>query len=505
MDDSLITWRARIVILSVKLLLGLSFFIVIVISSANAARYGPGLQQSLILDYCNEENLVDGDSNCDIKMVETIHNTMADDISRLVSTSVFRYFKVNLYKDCPFWKESMLCFQQDCEVEAADEAEIPDEWKSKQLSTVDFGSGFNGFTDCCNDKDFCVWEDEASADGEFVNLLQNPERFTGYAGPSAARVWSAIYEENCFNVASAYGGLDAEDLLEAQTREAEADKLCLEARVFYRLISGLHSSISTHLCNEYLCRKTGVWSSNLTCFMTRVGMYPERVRNLYFNYVVFLRAISKLGYFLESFDICSNGVSGDSELIKELLKSITSKTETSSPPFDESVLFKGPDAIELKKEFKEHFRNISRIMDCVGCEKCRLWGKIQILGMGTALKLLFSFDSPSDVTLNRQEVVALFNAFARISESISAVIKFRTLYKAEKLAQQAVKTIRAPSLLVENNTLSRGVGLTLILMFGIGFVYKRMIRNKIEVFNHQYTNGNAQHVLSVTKEAGKIQ
>jgi hypothetical protein len=35
---------------------------------------------------------------------------------------------------------------------------------------------------------------------------------------------------------------------------------------------------------------------------------------------------------------------------------------------------------------------ISAIMDCVGCEKCRLWGKLQVLGLGTALKILFSVD-----------------------------------------------------------------------------------------------------------------
>lgn len=46
---------------------------------------------------------------------------------------------------------------------------------------------------------------------------------------------------------------------------------------------------------------------------------------------------------------------------------------------------------KLKDQFRRHFRNISKIMDCVGCEKCRLWGKIQITGMGTALKILYSF------------------------------------------------------------------------------------------------------------------
>ncbi len=46
----------------------------------------------------------------------------------------------------------------------------------------------------------------------------------------------------------------------------------------------------------------------------------------------------------------------------------------------------------LKDEFKQHFRNVSRIMDCVGCDKCRLWGKVQTTGLGTALKVLFELD-----------------------------------------------------------------------------------------------------------------
>ena len=36
-------------------------------------------------------------------------------------------------------------------------------------------------------------------------------------------------------------------------------------------------------------------------------------------------------------------------------------------------------------------------MDCVGCEKCRLWGKLQVLGLGTALKILFSVDGQENL------------------------------------------------------------------------------------------------------------
>jgi ERO1-like protein beta len=46
----------------------------------------------------------------------------------------------------------------------------------------------------------------------------------------------------------------------------------------------------------------------------------------------------------------------------------------------------------LKEEFKAHFRNVTRIMDCVGCDKCRLWGKVQTSGIATALKILFELD-----------------------------------------------------------------------------------------------------------------
>lgn len=69
------------------------------------------------------------------------------------------------------------------------------------------------------------------------------------------------------------------------------------------------------------------------------------------------------------------------------------ETSVRSPAiFDEKAMFVGPEAQALKLEFRDHFRNITTIMDCVGCEKCRLWGKVQTSGLGTALKVLFSYN-----------------------------------------------------------------------------------------------------------------
>ncbi|KAG7252931.1 hypothetical protein CRUP_004713 [Coryphaenoides rupestris] len=113
--------------------------------------------------------------------------------------------------------------------------------------------------------------------------------------------------------------------------------------------------------------------------------------------------------------------------------------------FDESSMFAGKklEAKILKEEFRLHFKNISRIMDCVGCSNCRLWGKLQTQGLGTALKILFSekeirslsdrSPSPSPAfQLSRQEIVALLNGFGRLSTSIHQLHSFRSLLKVKR-------------------------------------------------------------------------
>ena len=98
---------------------------------------------------------------------------------------------------------------------------------------------------------------------------------------------------------------------------------------------------------------------------------------------------------------------------------------------------------ELKKMFKSNFMKISELMDCLGCERCKVWGKLQvtgeirhlhsikspfhfiytILGIGTALKILFSPES--DLKLTKHEIVALFNSFGRHSTSLAELKYFR--------------------------------------------------------------------------------
>nr|GMD06469.1 endoplasmic reticulum oxidoreductin-1-like [Ipomoea batatas] len=158
-----------------------------------------------------------------------------------------------------------------------------------------------------------TFDDETdNAELTYVNLQLNPERYTGYKGPSAWKIWDAVYTENCPKYPST--------------------ELCPEKRILYKLISGLHSSISIHIAAEYLL--------------------DEATNTVFF---------------------CPS----------------------------------------------------SAIMDCVGCEKCRLWGKLQVLGLGTALKILFSVNGQEklgqSLHLQRNEVIALINLLNRLSESVKLV------------------------------------------------------------------------------------
>lgn len=218
--------------------------------------------------------------------------------------------------------------------------------------------------------------------------------------------------------------------------------ICTEHRVFYRLVSGLHSSINVHLSANYLLSErsdflsqSGVWGPNLDEFVQRFspattddeGQYW--LRNLYFLYIVELRALAKAASYLRHERYFTGDADQDAE-VKAAIKDLLNVIESFPAHFQEKLLFAeslGGD--KLKAEFRERFRNISKIMDCVGCDKCRLWGKLQVQGLGTALKILFSGKFDQDVVtvktreqvaqeerdwkLKRTEIVSLFNAFGR--------------------------------------------------------------------------------------------
>jgi ERO1-like protein alpha len=84
--------------------------------------------------------------------------------------------------------------------------------------------------------------------GVYIDLIANPEGFTGYQGQ---KIWEAIHRENCFT--------------------GSYNSLCREEKALNKIISGLHTSISI-------------------IYIKNIRQFPDRIRNLFFLYAFLLRS-----------------------------------------------------------------------------------------------------------------------------------------------------------------------------------------------------------------------
>lgn len=419
--------------------------------------------------------------------VEFTNHRVRPIIANLVTTDFFRYYYLDLYGDnCPLGDDSGTCGNRACAVDTIeDEKDLPEIWRASylgklhkdtvatnvknveediELSCVDnaddsLASGGRlqkqaeaAWDKSCKDKNYCVPEDDRTGpNGVYVSLVDNPERYTGYNGPHAHLMWRSVYQQNCFDYkgesatskvlrgeseeedevpVNASGNID---LTSDDTDTNKDQKMCIEQRLFYRVISGMHASVSTHLCYSYLDKTTGTWGPDLDCFMSRVGNYPERLSNLYFNYALVSRAIAKLNKYVDDLQFCPSSQAYDQATRRQILLLTKSVSKTSPHSiFNETLIFSSPEAKILKEEFRQRFHKVSALMDCVGCDRCRLWGKLQAAGYGTALKIVFELNEVEDemsrkliASLRRSELVSLVNTFDRLSKSIEAVEYFR--------------------------------------------------------------------------------
>uniref|UniRef100_A0A3Q2YWN0 Endoplasmic reticulum oxidoreductase 1 beta n=1 Tax=Hippocampus comes TaxID=109280 RepID=A0A3Q2YWN0_HIPCM len=363
--------------------------------------------------FCHLTGVLD-DCFCDVESIDVFNNfKLYPRIKKLTERDYFRYYKVNLKRACPFWPDDGHCAIKDCHVESCPEVggqrpPLPPPPGAAPSSALNFfecqqAQELGGAVRDGSSARFSP--DESSPDAEYVDLLLNPERYTGYKGPSAWRVWNSIYEENCFKPRSVYRPLNPLVPSGGEGFYKWLEGLCLEKRVFYRLISGLHSSINIHLCAEYLLDEgwgRSLWGPNAEEFRWRFdraetkGEGTRRLKNLYFLYLMELRALSKVAPYFEraAVDLYTGNGREDADT-KELLLQVFGEI----------------------KMFPLHF---------------------DTQGLGTALKILFSErriknlperSASKGFQLTRQEVVALINGFARLSSSIYELHNFRLLLK----------------------------------------------------------------------------
>ncbi|XP_057199121.1 ERO1-like protein alpha [Triplophysa rosa] len=434
--------------------------------------------------FCQVTGTLD-DCACDVETIDRFNNKdIFPKLQKLLSSDYFRFYKVNLNNPCPFWSDHSQCGLTYCAVKSCTPGEVPESIKSssykyseetsQDVEGCDVTEKLGAVNGSLSDETrqalsewkkhddesdrFCMLDDEDSPQSQYVDLLLNPERFTGYKGPEAWQIWNSIYEENCFKPYSVKRPLNPlvsnSGDIDCQGFHRWLEGLCVEKRAFFRLISGLHASINIHLSARYLLDENWFemkWGHNVSEFQVRFdkeltkGEGPKRLRNLYFLYLIELRALAKvLPYFERPAFHLYTGQSVQDAENKNMLLELLQVAKSFPLHFDETTLFAGnkKEALKLKEDFKRTFKNISRIMDCVECFKCRLWGKLQTQGLGTALKILFSErqieampntrNSSLSFQLSRQEIVSLFNAFGRISTSVRELENFRSLLSALK-------------------------------------------------------------------------
>ncbi|XP_023330464.1 ero1-like protein isoform X2 [Eurytemora carolleeae] len=437
--------------------------------------------------FCKLEGQID-DCSCKVDTVDDFNNKkIYPRIKSLLSKEFFRYFQYQPHKKCRFsFPSSGKCTSSYCQVKSCSADDLPPglngqiaETGHTQILENKYSASAQRPQNCDDASDtlgqvdstlsetasrdidewrmhdessqFCDITDQSCEDCIHVDLTLNPERYTGYSGIASRSIWKSIYEENCFSLT----GLNPMEAFSSSFRSDKLNALCLEKRAFFRAISGLHSSITIHLAANYPIKESSTpflvnsaeWGPNLELFHQRFdpenteGQGPYWLKNLYFVYLLELRALAKAAPYLANQSYFTGREDDDLETslaVQDLLNLVESFPEH----FDETSMFVGgKQAKEMKLEFQGHFKNITRVMDCVSCDKCKLWGKLQITGLGTALKILFSGEfEPSNssalpvlhsgLQLTRNEIVSLFNAFGKISTSIVELQRFRDLLKA---------------------------------------------------------------------------
>jgi len=79
--------------------------------------------------------------------------------------------------------------------------------------------------------------------------------------------------------------------------------------LFNRVISGLHTSISSHIYEYYIPPGKKEYEPNWALYFEKVGNYQERVENLYFAYSLVLRLLLHLIlYNLRAINIAASAI-----------------------------------------------------------------------------------------------------------------------------------------------------------------------------------------------------
>ena len=286
-------------------------------------------------------------------------------------------------------------------------------------TTAEWEAGENGECDTC----YCVNLEQQTGDLTYFDLVFNTEQYTGYNG---RHIWNILYSSIDRDNKS---GQDGRDLI-------------------FKAVSGLHASVTIHLCYKYVKQKDDDKDVSVESIVrpnpeelakrfhpkTTDNQGPSWVRNLYFAYLLIMRSIAEGEPYWRNLPIDTGDKKADEET-RNLLVNFMEVPALYLEPLEEEWCFSKGD---LNQRCSVYFQNLSGAFDHITCERCRLWGKIQIIGVRTAFKILCNRSSGmgdeggdggggGGLKLTQAEVVSLFNTLGRLSESIRFLGDFKLM------------------------------------------------------------------------------
>ncbi|KAI4292228.1 hypothetical protein PAPHI01_1502 [Pancytospora philotis] len=214
-----------------------------------------------------------------------------------------------------------------------------------------------------------------------IDLLQTREAYSKHAATGSAEVWTALH---------AVAGRDA---------------------YVSRLLSGLRLSITTHISAFYMPYIGGYVSSPHVLQRVHNESYQRNLEELY---AVYRTAVAAL----------LNSPSEIPEAVLELSAKIVQQNAAElghrahggpvlRAPASLSIMDElNIDNLHISPSVLPLFGEMIGLLSCLNCEKCMLWGTIQIRGLRAAVKAL------NKKPLTKLDLICLVNAFRRASVSI---------------------------------------------------------------------------------------
>lgn len=328
--------------------------------------------------------------------IEEANDQLSDQLGGLRESPYFRLYCVDILASCEYMPQELFeCYSETCEVYPIDDDVIPED-----LRTNDYNE---------NEFELDGWARWDMPSNDYYDLEQFPEGYTGYDGSS---IWEYIHNKICFQN---YGYDDD---------HWKAD--------FNKAVSGLHSVVSAQVIRGIGEKVVSgeaftddeVWTDPDAEFSRRLGSSgdtPLAIENMYFFYMILLSAVRSMrGQLLQ--DI--NAGVFDAETAAYL------KNAVSLPIFENPVV--GVAEQKLRNhamqspvdlwEARMRSRELLRIVNCVQCNKCRLHGKIAMMGLSTALQVLIGGPNGTvqdSSKIRRVELAALVTTLYKASRAIN--------------------------------------------------------------------------------------